>query len=161
MVSLEASEFNYKNGIYAGDLFLTKDGHHKQHDWNIRRGARSSPESLVLFGVSTYETKVTLFMSEFGLHGKMDNIQLFYVYKSICERLSREYGMYLFSTGFGYFGKNDQAGDFLKFNVLVNPQALENILEGGERQYLPRNEHRNKIIQIIRKLANQILHDKQ
>jgi len=33
MVAFEPSEFGYINGIYAGDLFVTKDGHHKQRDF--------------------------------------------------------------------------------------------------------------------------------
>jgi hypothetical protein len=33
MVAFEASEFGYTNAIYAGDLFVTKDGHHKQRDF--------------------------------------------------------------------------------------------------------------------------------
>ncbi|CAF0871580.1 unnamed protein product [Rotaria sordida] len=45
MIDLEATEFGYMNGLYAGDLFITKDGQLKQRDWNIRRGGRSSPET--------------------------------------------------------------------------------------------------------------------
>jgi hypothetical protein len=111
--------------------------------------------------VSTYETKVTIFMSEFGLNGKMSNVDLFRVYTEICERLSQEYRMYVFSTGFGYFGKNNEAGDFLKFNILVHPKSLVDMDNNGQKRTLLRNEHQNKVKEIIRTMANEILQNKQ
>jgi hypothetical protein len=156
MAALESAEFGYKNGIYAGDLFVTKDGRHKQRDWNIRRGGRSSPESLVIFGMPNYETKVTLRMAEFGLDGKMSNVELFRIHTQICERLSHDYGMYIFSSGFGYCGK-DGEGDFLKFNIIVHPKWLVHVDQNGQKQKLPKSEHRNKVTEFIRETTSKIL----
>ncbi len=161
MVTLEASEFDYYNGIYAGDLFLTKDGRYKQHDWNIRRGGRSSPESFVIFGIPTYETKVTLMLSDIGLHGQLNNVDLFRVYKQTCERLSNDYGMYVLSTTYGYFGKDDEKSDFLKFNIIVHPKWLFNIDNNGQKQNLTRSEHRKEVVKIIRATAIKFLQDRQ
>jgi hypothetical protein len=160
MVAFEASEFGYKNGIYAGDLFVTKDGRHKQRDWNIRRGGRSSPESLVIFGMSNYETKVTLPMSDFGLNGKMNNIELFHLYTQICQRLSDDYGMYIFSSGLGYCGKDDEECDYLKFNILIHPKWLVGVDSNGQKQKLPRSEHRNKVTEIIQEITAKVLQKK-
>jgi len=160
MVSFEASEFGYKNGIYAGDLFVTKDGRHKQRDWNIRRGGRSSPESLVIFGMPNYETKVTLSMVDFELNKKMNNIELFHLYTKICLRLSNDYGMYIFSSGLGYCCKDDEENDYLKFNILIHPKWLVNIDSHGQKQKLPRSEHRTKVIEIIREITTKVLQNK-
>lgn len=156
MVSFEASEFGYKNGIYAGDLFVTKDGRHKQRDWNIRRGGRSSPESLVIFGMPNYETKVTIPMSDFDLNQKLTNIELFRLYTKICIQLSNDYGMYIFSSGLGYCGKDDEENDYLKFNILIHPKWLIN----KQKQKLPRSEHRNKVTEIIRDITVKVLKNK-
>ena len=74
MVKCESLELGYANGIYAGDLFVTKDGCLKQRDWNIRRGGRSSPESLIIFGMPNYETKVILPLEDFHLNKKLTNL---------------------------------------------------------------------------------------
>jgi hypothetical protein len=157
MVNLESSEFNYKNGIYAGDLFLTKDGCHKQRDWNIRRGGRSSPESLIIFGMPNYETKVLLLLKDFGLNKKFTNIQLFRIYTKICQCLLDDYGMYIFSSGYGYCGKDNHKNDFLKFNILVHPKWLVKYDKNGEQIKLPRCEYRNKVTEIVRDITIKIL----
>ncbi|CAF4759174.1 unnamed protein product [Rotaria sp. Silwood1] len=160
MVAVEASEFGYKNGIYAGDLFVTKNGRHKQRDWNIRRGGRSSPESLIIFGIPNYETKITLSMTDFGLNGKMNNIELFHLYTKVCQRLTQDYGMYIFSSGLGYCCKDNKEDDYLKFNILIHSKWLVNIDSNGQKQQLPRSEHRNKVMEIIREITSQILQNK-
>ncbi|CAF1201052.1 unnamed protein product [Adineta ricciae] len=160
MVAFEASEFGYTNGIYAGDLFVTKDGRHKQRDWNIRRGGRSSPESLVIFGIPNYETKVTLSMFDFGLNGKLNNTELFHLYTDICQYLSNTYGIYIFSSGLGYCSKDDQENDYLKFNILIHPKLLTHIDQNGQKQKLPRSEHRNKVTEMIRDATTHILKKK-
>ena len=83
MVNLESSEFDYRNGIYAGDLFITKDNYHKQRDWNIRRSGRSSPESLIIFGMANYETKIIISLNDFNLNKIYNNIQLYHIYTNI------------------------------------------------------------------------------
>ncbi len=160
MVAFEASEFGYRNGIYAGDLFVTKDGRHKQRDWNIRRGGRSSPESLVIFGMPNYETKVTIALSDFDFNGKMNKIELFHLYTQICAHLSNDYGMYIFSSGLGYCCKDDEENDYLKFNILIHPKWLFNIDSNGQKQKLPRSEHRNKVTEIIRDITIKVLQKK-
>ncbi|CAF3509913.1 unnamed protein product [Rotaria sordida] len=160
MVAVEASEFGYKNGIYAGDLFVTKNGRHKQRDWNIRRGGRSSPESLIIFGMPNYETKITLSMTNFELNGKMNNIELFYLYTKICQRLTNDYGMYIISSGLGYCCKDNKENDYLKFNILIHPKWLVNTDSNGQKQQSPRSEHRNKVMEIIREITSQILQNK-
>jgi len=160
MVAFEASEFGYQNGIYAGDLFITKDGRHKQRDWNIRRGGRSSPESLVIFGMPNYETKVTIPLSDFNLNGRFNNIELFRLYTKICSQLSSDYGMYLFSTGLGYCGKDDEENDYFKFNILTHPKWLVEMDRNGQKQKLPRSEHRNKVTEIIRNVTKKVLENK-
>ena len=157
MVGIEAAEFGYYNGIYAGDLFVTKDGRHKQRDWNIRRGGRSSPESLIIFGMPNYETKVTLSMEEFKLNKKFNAQELFEVYTQICQRLLDDYGMYVFSSGYGYCCQDDKEMDCLKFNILVHPKCLVENGEKGETIKIKRSQHRQKVEDIIRATTLKVL----
>jgi hypothetical protein len=157
MVNLESSEFGYTNGIYAGDLFVTKDGCHKQRDWNIRRGGRSSPESLIIFGMPNYETKVTLPLADFGLNQVYNNIELFRIYTKICQCLLDDYGIYIFSSGFSYCGKDNQENDYLKFNIIVHPKWLVQLNKSGEKIKLPKCEHRQKVTEIIQEITRKIL----
>jgi len=157
MVNIEASEFGYTNGIYAGDLFVTKDGCHKQRDWNIRRGGRSSPESLIIFGMPNYETKVTLSLADFGLNKIYNNIELFRIYTKICQRLLDDYGIHIFSSGFGYCGKDNNENDYLKFNILVHPKWLIKSDKNGEKIKLSRCQHRQKVTEIVKDITMKIL----
>ncbi|CAF1386943.1 unnamed protein product [Rotaria sordida] len=153
MVNLEALEFGYTNGIYAGDLFVTKDDRHKQRDWNIRRGGRSSPESLIVFGMSNYETKVALSLADYGLNKKLNNIELFRIYTKICQCLSDDYDMYILSSGFGYCGKDNETNDCFKFNILVHPKWLVQFDQNGEQMTLPRCQHKEKVTEIVKEVA--------
>ncbi len=157
MVNIEASEFGYTNGIYAGDLFVTKDGCHKQRDWNIRRGGRSSPESLIIFGMPNYETKVTLSLADFNLNKKYNNIELFRIYTKICQCLLDDYGIYIFSSGFGYCGKDNNENDCLKFNMLVHPKWLVKSDKNGEKIKLSRCHYRQKLTEIVKDITMKIL----
>jgi hypothetical protein len=157
MVNFEASEFGYTNGIYAGDLFVMKDGCHKQRDWNLRRGGRSSPESLIIFGMPNYETKITLPLADFRLNKYYNNIELFRIYTKICQHLLDDYGMYIFSSGFGYCGKDNTDSDCLKFNILVHPKWLIKFDKNGEKIKLPRCEHREKVMEIVKDITIKIL----
>jgi hypothetical protein len=160
MVNLEGSEFGYSNGIYAGDLFVTQEGCHKQRDWNIRRGGRSSPESLIIFGMPNYETKVTLSLEEFGVNHIYNNVELFRIYTEICQRLLDDYGMYIFSSGFGYCSKDNPDNDLLKFNILVHPKWLIKLGKNGEKIKLPRCEHRQKVFEIVKDITMKILQNR-
>jgi hypothetical protein len=157
MVNLEAAEFGYYNGIYAGDLFVTKDGRHKQRDWNIRRGGRSSPESLIVFGMPNYETKVTISMADFSCNHRFNNVELFHLYTQICQHLLDDYGMYIFSSALGYCGKDNQHNDYLKFNLLVHPKWLTKVDRHGGKIKLLRCEYRSKMEQIVRDITMNIL----
>lgn len=157
MIKYESLELGYANGIYAGDLFVTKDGCLKQRDWNIRRGGRSSPESLIIFGMPNYETKVILCLEDFDLNKKLTNLELFRLYTKICRCLLEDYGMYIFSSGFGYCGKDDEEKNCLKFNVLVHPKWLTKTAKNGDKIQLPRCEYRQKVTEIIREITMNIL----
>ncbi|UJR16696.1 hypothetical protein I4U23_003596 [Adineta vaga] len=96
-------------------------------------------------------------MSEFEQNAKLNNIELFQVYIKMCQRLTQAYGMYVFSTGFGYFGKSIEGDDFLKFNILVHPRSLTTISNETKQQVLPRDKHQDKVIEIIRSVATEVL----
>jgi hypothetical protein len=100
-----------------------------------------------------YETKVTIALSDFDFNGKMNKIELFHLYTQICAHLSNDYGMYIFSSGLGYCCKDDEENDYLKFNILIHPKWLFNIDSNGQKQKLPRSEHRNKVTEIIRDIT--------
>ncbi|CAF0855495.1 unnamed protein product [Adineta ricciae] len=157
MVKHESLELGYANGIYAGDLFVTKDGCLKQRDWNIRRGGRSSPESMIIFGMPNYETKVILPLEDFDLNKKLTNLELFRLYTKICRCLLEDYGMYIFSSGFGYCGKDNEEENCFKFNVLVHPKWLTKTAQNGDKLQLSRCDYRQKVIEIIREITLKIL----
>ncbi|CAF0809846.1 unnamed protein product [Adineta steineri] len=96
-------------------------------------------------------------MSDFGLDGIMDNIELFRIYTKICERLSQDYGMYILSSAYGYCGKDNDKGDILKFNILVHPKFLTYIDQHGQSHMLPKNKHRAKVFELVRDTVMKIL----
>lgn len=157
MIQLEADEFGYKNGIYAGDLFVTKDGRLVQRDWNIRRGGRSSPESLIIFGAPNYETKVILNLRNLGIDDTMNDGELLRIYTQICDYLSKNYDIYIISSAFGCCCKNKINGDHLKFNVLADPKYLIHVDNHEEKHQLIKCKHRNKVAELINNIAVRIL----
>ena len=84
MVALEAEHFEYKNGIYAGDIFMNAKNEYKQHDWNIRRGGRSTPESLVMLGQPNYQLKVNV-----AIDKDLSNEAFLELYTKFCDRLTQ------------------------------------------------------------------------
>jgi hypothetical protein len=145
MVTIEAEPFSYRHGIYAGDLFINRHREYKQRDWNIRRGGRSTPESLIMFGEPNYEAKVNIFVQE-----NLSNERLFDLYTNVCDRLTHApYLMYPFSTSYCYFGKS-VTPNFLRFNFLVNPHRI--VDEHG--QQLQKNQHGRTSHDIIRKIVD-------
>lgn len=145
MVSIEAEPFSYKNGIYAGDLFITKNNEYKQRDWNIRRGGRSSPESLLMSGEPNYEAKVNI-----SIEQELTKEELFDLYTRVCDRLSQAPNyMYPFSTAYCYFCKS-AIPNFLRINLLVNPNRL---LDDNNVQ-LPKNKHRQKVYNIVKEIVD-------
>ena len=148
MVSIEAEPFSYKNGIYAGDLFITRRHGYKQRDWNIRRGGRSAPESLTMLGEPNYEVKATVTVER-----QLSVEQLFDVYTRVCDRLTRApYEMHPFSTTYGYFGQT-RTPNFLRFDILVDPRRL--VDEHGAP--LLRKEHKEKVNEIVGRIVEEEL----
>ncbi|CAF2992763.1 unnamed protein product [Rotaria sp. Silwood2] len=157
MTALEAAEFSYNNGIYAGDMFIMTDGTHKQHDWNIRRSGRSPSESLIIFGMSAYQTKITLRMADFEMEGQLNNLQMFRVYTQICERLVNDCGIYVSTTGYGYCGK-DKATDILMFHVIVHSKSIVDIDNHEQSLHnFSKSEHRQKVAELVRRVTEMIL----
>jgi hypothetical protein len=150
MSQYESNILHYSNGIYAGDLFIsTTNREHKQRDWNIRRGGRSTPETLLMIEKYkvNYECKIILNISSFQL----TNEQIFHIYTRICDDLSSgPYKMYPFSTNYVYFSQSDDNNNFLKLNVVLNPQLLMD----DKNCLLPKCQHREKVYEIVKDIAN-------
>jgi len=144
------------NGIYAIGLLVTVEGHIKQRDWNIRRGGRSGPETLAMFGIPLYETSVAMMLNDFGINFDLTNVQLFRLYTNVCEQLVHEHHMYIISSAYGYCGKDysdsKKSNDFLKFDILINIKYL--VDENG--QILSKCNHRQKVKNIIRETISKI-----
>lgn len=152
MSEYESNEFHYYNGVYAGDLFVSK-GHreHKQRDWNIRRGGRSTPETLTMFDnyQVNYECKITIELNAI----RLTNEQFFHLYTRVCDDLAHgKYQIYPFSTAYAYFGQSDE-GDFLKFDLIINPTLLVNEHE----QILSKDQHREQVYQIVQQTVSKHL----
>jgi hypothetical protein len=150
MSQYESKIFNYFNGIYAGDLFISKiDQKHKQRDWNIRRGGRSTPETLLMINEYqvNYECKIILNINLFQL----TNEQIFMLYTRICDELANgPYKMYPFATSYVYFSRSDDNDNFLKFNFVLNPQLLVN----NEKHLLSKCQHSEKVYNIVKEIAD-------
>jgi hypothetical protein len=145
MVAIEAEPFAYKNGIYAGDLFINTKNEYKQRDWNIRRGGRSTPESLVMLGEPNYQLKINV-----SIEKELSGEELFNLYTNVCDRLTHPpYHMYPYSTTYGHFCKLVKP-NFLRLNVLVDPQRL--LDENGRR--LLKNKMREKVYDIMKEIVN-------
>jgi hypothetical protein len=145
MAAIEAEPFSYKNGIYAGDLFVTFSNEYKQRDWNIRRGGRSAPETLIMLGESNYEAKANI-----SIEKELTCEELFDLYTNVCDRLTHApHYMYPFSTSYCYFCKS-ATPNFIRINILIDPQRLLN--EDGTR--LPKNKNRQKINDIVQQIVN-------
>ena len=158
MSQYESNELNYFNGIYAGDLFISKDKRkYKQRDWNIRRGGRSTPETLIMFEKYNvnYECKVTLHLNKIFNSIQLTNEQIFYLYTNICDQLSNGiYKMYPFSTSYAYFGQTDDNNSFLKFNFIINPHLFMD----NQHNILPKNQHREHVYNIVKEIISQQIH---
>jgi hypothetical protein len=152
MSQCESNILNYSNGIYAGDLFISKiNREHKQRDWNIRRGGRSTPETLIMINdyEVNYECKVILNLNRILNSFQLTNEQIFILYTRICDELSNEpYKMYPFSTSYSYFGRIDN-NDFLKFNFILNPRLLLD----NQQKYLSKYQHHDQVYEVVKEVA--------
>jgi hypothetical protein len=145
MVAIEAEPFSYKNGIYAGDLFVNVKKEYKQRDWNIRRGGRSTPESLVMLGEPNYQLKFSI-----SIEKELSGEELFDLYTNVCDRLARApYQMYPYSTAYSHFCKLAKP-NFLRINFLVDPQRL--LDENGRR--LSKNKMKEKVNDIVKETVD-------
>jgi hypothetical protein len=153
MSEYESKKLNYSNGIYAGDLFVSKSKReYKQRDWNIRRGGRSTPETLIMFNEYqvNYECKVIINLNTIINSIRLTNEQLFYLYTNICDELANGlYKMYPFSTSYAYFGQTDD-DDYLRFNFIVDPSLLVN----NQQEVLSKSEHRDKVYEIVKQITS-------
>jgi hypothetical protein len=147
MSEYESKKFNYSNGVYAGDLFISNmKREHKQRDWNIRRGGRSTPETLTMvenYQVN-YECKVTLHLNTILDSIRLTDKQLFILYTNICDELSNGlYKMYPFSTNYAYFGQTDD-GDFLNPLLFTDNQG----------KLLPKYQQRERVYDTVRHITS-------
>jgi hypothetical protein len=153
MSESESNIVHYINGIYAGDLFISKiNREYKQRDWNIRRGGRSTPETLTMIDEYevNYECKVILNLNTIWNSTRLTDEKIFHLYTRICDELaSGPYRMYPFSTGYIYFGRLD-TDDFLKFNFILNPRLLLD----KQKKILPKCQHRDKVYEIVKEIAS-------
>jgi len=153
MSEYEANRLKYFNGVYAGDLFLSQNQHeHKQRDWNIRRGGRSTPETLIMFDEYeyNYECKIMIQLNTILDSIRLTNEQLFELYTSVCNDLANGiYKIYSFSTSYAYFGQTE-TDDFLKFNLIINPSLFNN--NGTVR--LSKDQHRDEVYKIVKEIIS-------
>lgn len=142
------ARFGYRNGVLAGDVLIREDGKLVFHDYNFRRGGRSTPEALIALLPNTgwFEVQLKL-TSEHGLPHVESNKELVDTYTNVCQRLTDNYSIYPFSTSFGYFGWDGGSHPFMKLKLLVPMRFLEN---------QPRNSH----IQSIQNLVTNLLIDR-
>jgi hypothetical protein len=157
MSEYESKKLNYSNGVYAGDLFISKGKReHKQRDWNIRRGGRSTPEALIMFAnyQINYECKVTLDLNRIYNSIQLTNKQFFNLYTNICNELANGiYQMYPFSTSYAYFGQTND-GDFLKFDLILNPFLLRD----NQEKFLLKDQHRKQVYGIVQEILSRYIY---
>lgn len=130
----------YSNGIFSADAFITPEKHIVFHDYNYRRGGRSTPESVIVFypNQGFFEAQIIIHSGD-GISIPKDNRQLFRLYTQTCQKLFDQ-GIIPFSTSFGYFGKNPHGDNFLKFKLLVPVPLLTT----------PRFSHLEEVCQLVK-----------
>ena len=156
MSEYESTRLEYRRGVYAGDLFLCKGKReHKQRDWNIRRGGRSTPETLIMFDEYqvNYECKTVVNLTPTDRSTRLTSEQFFELYTHVCDQLARgPYKIYSFSTGYVYFGQTETE-DFLKFNLIIHPSLLVD----EQQQVLAKWQHRAKVFDIVQDIVSNYL----
>lgn len=120
------SRYGYRNGVLAGDVMVRENGQFVFHDYNFRRGGRSTPEALIAIedNVGLFEVQLKIDHST-GLPDVKSNEELFEYYTQTCARLSGDFGITPFSTSFGYFGYGDGSHPFMKLKLLVPMELLQ------------------------------------
>lgn len=126
------AENGYRNGVLAGDVFQRKDGTFAQHDYNLRRGGRSVPESLTaLEPEAWFDGSVQVQLSD----GPITTEQSVDVYHRMCDELVDQ-GMFPYATGLAY-GDNHEPNNVRTFKVL-RPMSQLVDTDGAP---LPRDQH--------------------
>lgn len=122
----------YRNGVLAGDLFQREDGTFAQHDYNLRRGGRSVPESITaLEPEGWFDGSIQISLTEASVSpGKIIN-----AYHQICERLV-EQGVLPYATGLAY-GDNREPSNVRTFKIL---RKMESLVD-EDNNPLPRDQH--------------------
>lgn len=134
----------YRNGVLAGDVLVRNDGRIVFHDYNFRRGGRSTPEALIALMPDTGLFEVQLKMGEGeGLPHMTYNVDLFHTYTNTCQQLTNM-GIYPFSTSFGYFGWGDGSHPFMKLKLLVPMEMLD-------------GKTRDQHVQIVQELVKSLI----
>lgn len=136
------AKHGYRNGILAGDAFIRAEGGFAQHDYNFRRGGRSTPEAMTVIDPQGWFEALV----EIPLDGDVHSSDIFDRYTSVCSSLYDQ-GILPFSTGLGYFGRQD--GEcFMKFRLMVPMDYFYNHPEG----YSPRS----KQLEVVRSHVNRL-----
>ncbi|MEN9328634.1 MAG: hypothetical protein RI947_1442 [Candidatus Parcubacteria bacterium] len=133
----------YHNGILAGDIFALADGQLRQHDWNLRRGGRSVPETIIMFeNGGWFEAQIEVDLTAYA--DRFDAESLYELYSVVCADLM-ERGIYPFATSFGYFGMH-HGNIFIKLKLMVPMNMFLGIV--------PRSDQ----LQFVRDLATEVVY---
>lgn len=109
------------------------------HDFNFRRGGRSTPEVLITLEPGGWFENQSIIPLP-AEQAALTNEELFDIYTAVCRGL-QEQGIQPFATAFGYFSKK---GDEVKLKIkTMTPTHI--LTEQG----LPRSEHKGTVDDIV------------
>lgn len=137
----------YRDGQMAGDIFVrpNEEGY-AQHDYNFRRGGRSTPEALLALDPrGWFEAQAEVPLPTNG--SSLTNKDILTVYTQVLHTV-HENGWMPFSTAFGYFSKGAADGDYVKYKTLIPTDRFYN----GTR--IPRNQHLEAVQLVLEQLTN-------
>lgn len=124
----------YHNGILAGDIFALADGQLRQHDWNLRRGGRSVPETIIMLEPGGWlEAQVEVDLTAYA--DRFNTESLYELYTTVCTELMKQ-GVYPFSSSFGYFGV-DHGNVFIKLKLMAPMSIFLDIVpRSGQLEFM-------------------------
>lgn len=141
MGTVLAEHAGYKNGVLAGDVFKAEDGRLLVHDFNFRRGGRSTPEVMIAIQPGGWFENQTVMPIPDEVAATMSGEELFDVYTKVCSAL-QEQGIQPFATAFGYFSRTEGGHAKMKFKTMTPTRMFD-------EQGLPRSEHKALVDDII------------